>query len=157
VTEASGEEDVMWESTYPRRTTLAPGIGALAGIWAAVLAISLFAPDLVSGSEQEHLPIAAFGTWLWGVAASRSVLTALLRLDGEDAHLDQLRGQLVGFVVATWIVAALVAVAGPQMVTGSDPTRLPIAALLAPVAASVLTMGACETATAFATRQRRQG
>jgi hypothetical protein len=31
----------------------------IAGIWVAVLLISLFAPDLVSGSEQEHLPVAA--------------------------------------------------------------------------------------------------
>ena len=28
--------------------------------------LSLFAPDLVSGSEQEHLPVAAFTTWFWG-------------------------------------------------------------------------------------------
>ena len=134
---------------YSERTTVAQGIGTLAGIWGAVLVISLFAPDLVSGSEQQHLPIAAFGTWLWGAAASRSVVTTLLRLDDEPGRL------LAGFVAATWTIAAVVAVFGPQMVTGSDPTRLPIAALLAPVAASVLTMGACETASAFASQQRR--
>jgi hypothetical protein len=39
------------------------GVG---GIWVAVLLISLLAPDFVSGSEQEHLPIAAFTTWFWG-------------------------------------------------------------------------------------------
>ena len=145
----------MWQSTESERATMAPGASALVGIWGAVVTIGLFAPDLVSGSEQEHLPIAAFGTWIWGVVASRSVMTTLLRLDGEAANLDQLRGQLVGFVAAVWTVAALVAVFGPQLVTGSDPTRLPIAALLAPVAATVLTMGACETASALAS-QRRQ-
>jgi hypothetical protein len=39
------------------------GIG---GIWVAVLLISLLAPDLVSGPEQQHLPVAAFSTWFWG-------------------------------------------------------------------------------------------
>jgi hypothetical protein len=39
------------------------GIG---GIWVAVLLISLLAPNLVSGSEQQHLPVAAFATWFWG-------------------------------------------------------------------------------------------
>jgi hypothetical protein len=39
------------------------GIG---GIWVAVLLLSLLAPDLVSGSEQQHLPVAAFTTWFWG-------------------------------------------------------------------------------------------
>ena len=134
---------------------MAPGVSALAGIWGGVVAISLFAPDVVSGSGQEHLPIAAFGTWIWGAVASRAVMTTLLRLDGGAAHVDQLRGQLVGFVAAVWSVAALVAVFGPEIVTGSDPTKLPIAALLAPVAATVLTAGACETASAFASQRRR--
>ena len=38
--------------------------GRPAGIWTAVVLISVLAPDLVSGSEHEHLPIAAFATWL---------------------------------------------------------------------------------------------
>ena len=142
----------MWQATASERTTFAPGGGALVGIWGAVLAISLFAPDLVSGSEQQHLPVAAFGTWIWGAVASRSVMTTLLRLDGGTAPV-QLPGQLVGFVAAVWTVAAVLALFGPQMVTGSDPTRL-IAALLAPAAAAVLTTGACETAAAFASRRR---
>jgi hypothetical protein len=148
-TQESCQEDVMSGSTYADRTSVSQGMGTLAGIWGAVLVISLFAPDLVSGSEHQHLPIAAFGTWLWGAAASRSVMRTLLRLDGEAG------GLLAGFVAATWTVAAVVAIFGPQMITGSDPTRLPIAALLAPVAASVLTMGACEAASAFASQQRR--
>jgi hypothetical protein len=127
---------------------------ALVAIWGAVVATSLLAPDLVSGSEQEHLPVAAFTTWIWGVVASRAVVTALLRLD--DPAADQVRGQLVGFVAALWAVAAVVAILAPEMVTGSDPTRLPIAALLAPMAATALTSGACEMASAFASQRRRR-
>ena len=139
----------MWQSTDVARRSPAQAVSALVGIWGAVLAISLFAPDMVSGSEQQHLPVAAFGTWILGAVASRGVMATLLRLDGEGAALDQLRGQLVRFVAAVWTVAALVAILGPEMVTGSDPTRLPIAALLAPVAATVLNTGACATASAF--------
>jgi hypothetical protein len=50
------------------------GIG---GIWIAVLLISLLAPDLVSGSEQQHLPVAAFTTWLWGGVGTLVLLWAM--------------------------------------------------------------------------------
>ncbi len=144
----------MWNSSKWEPTAMTRGVSGLIGMWGAVVAISLFAPDLVSGSQHEHLPVAAFTTWLWGLVATRSVVSALLRLD-EAGSSDQLRGRLVGVVAAIWAVAALVAIFGPQMVTGSDPTHLPLAALLAPIAASALTTGACETAAAFAAAQRR--
>lgn len=121
------------------------GLGA---VWAAVAVISVFAPDSVSGSEQDHLPIAAILTWVWGLVASRSLIDVLL---AQRAHPDRLRdaGVLVGGVAAVWIVAAAVGVFGPVMVTGSDPTRLPIAAVLAPVAALVLTNTACALFTSW--------
>lgn len=43
-----------------------------------------------------------------------------------------------------WAVATAVAVFGPELVTGSDPTRVPICALLAPIAAMVLTTTASQ-------------
>jgi hypothetical protein len=131
------------------------GMGALAGIWASVAAISVFAPDLVSGSEQQHLPVAAFTTWFWGVVASGSVLAAMLRVNRVHGPCP-LSTQLTGAVCAIWVVAALVSIFSPEMVTGSDPTRLPLAALIAPVAAAVLTMATCGAVTAFswAGRQR---
>ncbi|HEX2046183.1 MAG TPA: hypothetical protein VHF27_00360 [Acidimicrobiales bacterium] len=144
----------MPRTTAGEWSTTVPGGGALVGIWGGVVAMSLFAPDLVSGSEHEHLPIAALTTWIWGVVASRAVLTTLVRL--SDARSDQLRGQLVGFIAGVWAVAALVAILAPEMVTGSDPTRLPIAALLAPMAATALTTGACEMAAAFVARAGRE-
>jgi hypothetical protein len=142
----------MWQTTDIERSPVVPAVSALVAIWGAVGAISLFAPDLVSGSEHEHLPVAAFTTWIWGVVASRTVMTALLRLDGAGRD-DRLAGPLAGFVAGLWAVTALVAVFAPRMVTGSDPTQLPIAALLAPMAASALTTGACELASAFAARR----
>lgn len=131
------------------------GMGALAGIWASVAAISVFSPDLVSGSEQQHLPVAAFATWFWGVVASGSVMAAMLRINRAHGPCP-LATQLTGAVSAIWVVAALVSIFSPEMVTGTDPTRLPIAALIAPVAAAVLTVATCGAATAFswAGRQR---
>jgi len=46
----------------------------IAGIWVAVALISIFAPDMVSGSEQEHLRVAAFVTWIWGLVATGAFL-----------------------------------------------------------------------------------
>ncbi|HEX8803761.1 MAG TPA: hypothetical protein VF743_06200 [Acidimicrobiales bacterium] len=112
---------------------------AVGSIWVAVAAISVLSPDLVSGSEQQHLPVAAFGTWLWGAISTVVVLSswASLRRDPERRHLH--RALAVG-VAAVWGVATLVSIFAPVMVTGTDPTRLPLAALIAPVVATALTM-----------------
>jgi hypothetical protein len=56
------------------------GIG---GIWVAVLLLSLLAPDLVSGSEQEHLPVATFTAWFWGAVGTMVLLWAMGRLRGS--------------------------------------------------------------------------
>jgi hypothetical protein len=111
---------------------------AVGAVWVAVVAISVLAPDMVSGSEQQHMPVAAFGTWLWGIVATFAVLGswAALRRSPHRRHLH--RPLAVG-VAGVWFVAAAVSIFGPVMETGSDPTRIPLAALLAPIAATVLT------------------
>lgn len=127
--------DTMQHESRPAGPAVmsAPAV-ALGAIWTAVVAISVFAPDLVSGSEQQHLPVAAFGTWIWGAVSTFIVLGALLRGDA---------GWVAYAVAGVWLVAAVVSIATPSMVTGSDPTQLPIASLVAPVAATVLTAGLC--------------
>ncbi len=119
-----------------RLATLAPSI-AVAAIWIATLFFSLFAPDLVSGSAQEHLPIAGITAWLWAAAATGYVLVAARGRDGGEDP-----GPWLGFelsIVAIWVVVALAGIFAPEMVTGTDPTRIPIAALVAPVAGMVAT------------------
>lgn len=111
------------------------GIG---GIWVAVLLISLLAPDLVSGSEQEHLPVAAFTTWFWGGVGTLVFLWAMGRLRGEAGW----RLTWVGLSVVTlalWALATILAITLPVVETGSDPTQIPFAAFFAPVAAAMLT------------------
>ena len=51
---------------------------AIASIWISVVLTSVLAPDFVSGSQQEHLPLVGFTAWLWGaIATGFVVLTAL--------------------------------------------------------------------------------
>lgn len=107
-------------------------------IWIAVLVVSIFAPDLVSGSQQEHLPVAAFTTWLWGAAGSAAVLLTMTRLRG-DATAQPVWTGYSAVVALIWIVATVLALALPEFETGTDPTLIPFGALLAPIGAAVLT------------------
>jgi hypothetical protein len=121
------------------------GIG---GIWVAVLLLSLLAPDLVSGSQQEHLPIAAFTTWFWGGVGTLVLLWAMGRLRGRAGW----QPIWIGLSVATlgiWAVATILGSTLPVMVTGTDPTQIPFAAIVAPPAAAMLTALAGAVATVF--------
>jgi hypothetical protein len=121
------------------------GIG---GIWVAVLLISLFSPDLVSGSEQEHLPVAAITTWFWGGIGTVVLLLAMGRLRGRPRWQPIWVGLSVPTLVI-WTVATILAVALPVIETGTDPTRIPVAAIVAPIAAAMLTALAGTVANVF--------
>jgi hypothetical protein len=105
-------------------------LAGIAAIWVAVTLISVFAPDMVTGSEQQHLPVGAFGAWFWGLAATGAFFWGMGRLRGNAAR----QPFWIGLGVATVLSIAL-----PVYVTGSDPTRLPIGAMVSPVAAALLT------------------
>jgi hypothetical protein len=121
------------------------GIG---GVWVAVLLLSLLAPDLVSGSEQEHLPVAAFTTWFWGVAGTLVFLWAMGRLRGS-ARWQPIWIGLSVVTLGIWAVATILGITLPVMETGTDPTRIPFAAIFAPVAAAMLTALAGAVANVF--------
>ena len=91
---------------------------AIAAIRIAVTLISVYAPDLVTGTTQDHVPLAAILAWIWGVIASREVAVAILRRRRSPGVVD---------------------VAGPEWVSGTDPTHIPISAIVAPIIALVLT------------------
>jgi hypothetical protein len=121
---------------------------AIAVIWTAVTLISVFAPDLVSGTMQDHVPLAAILTWIWGVMASRSVATAVIRRR-RSPEIGAGARMLAIAVSAIWAIATLVGVYGPEWVTGTDPTHFPISAVIAPIAALVLTQLVVQLMTAF--------
>jgi hypothetical protein len=114
-------------------------IGGLAGIWTGVVLISVLAPDMVSGSEQEHLPVAAFATWLWGLVSTAGFLWAMGKLRGDAVRRPIWIGLSV-VALTVWLVATILSITLPVVETGSDPTRLPIAAMVTPIAAAVLTV-----------------
>jgi hypothetical protein len=113
---------------------------SVAAVWISVCLGSLFAPDLVSGTEQDHVPIAAMTMWLQGVFATAFVLMAgALGRSVEDGRWRAL-ALMVG---AIWAVVAAAAIWAPNLVTGSDPSTIPLAALVAPVAATIGTAFVC--------------
>jgi hypothetical protein len=133
----SGRSQLLWLG--------AAGTGI---VWAAVIVISVFSPDMVTGSQHDHFAIAAVVTWIWGFLASRSMFATLV---AQRGHADRLADiwLLVGGIAVVWIIAAFVVVVAPVFVTGTDPTRLPIAALLAPIAALLLTGTFCQMFTSL--------
>jgi hypothetical protein len=96
----------------------------------AVLLASLFSPDMVTGSAQEHLPLAGFTDWLWGAVAIGYL--SFVRKDKADMSL----GISVGLL---WLAVAATSIFAPEFVTGSDPTHIPLAAMLAPVVGTIVT------------------
>jgi len=142
-------EVTAMSSTTRDRSWMAWTAGGIAGIWVAVAAISLLAPDMVTGSEQQHMPVAAFGTWLWGLIATGTYLWGMERLRGR-AERRPIWAGLTAATLALWLVAAVLAATLPRVETGTDPTRIPVGALVAPIAATVLTALAAMTAGVFA-------
>lgn len=111
------------------------GALALISIWASVAFAAIYAPDLVTGTTQDHFPLALVVGMLAGLFATGSVLRAMIR--GVGGVTRELVYALLN--LAIWTAVALVAIFVPEMVTGTDPTRLPLAAVIAPIAGAILT------------------
>ncbi len=111
---------------------------AIAAIWIAVTLISVYAPDLVTGTTQDHVPLAAILAWIWGVIASREVAVAILRRRRSPGVVDSARLMAIA-VSVIWTICMILGVAGPEWVSGTDPTHIPISAIVAPIIALVLT------------------
>ena len=110
---------------------------AVATIWLAIAAASIWSPDLISGTEQEHVPLAAIVDWFYAALATGLVLMAFgRRSPGASGSL------WLGFTVAIggiWFVVAIASIFAPSIVTGTDPSTVPIAALASPVAGVIAT------------------
>ena len=100
-------------------------------IWATVVATALLAPDMITGSDHEHLPLTGLTIWIWAAAASSFVALGANRV--ED------RRRLVTWTSVVWVVVLLTVLLMPSLVTGTDPTTIPLAGLVAPPAGALAT------------------
>lgn len=141
-------EPTRMEKTADGSWMLWTAIG-LGVIWVCVLLISLLAPDLVSGSEQEHLPLPAFTAWLWGLLGTWGFLNGMGKLRGSSERRVIWVGLSIA-VMAIWAIVAALSVWLPVLETGSDPTSLPLGAIVAPLAAAALTAVASMVVGTFA-------
>lgn len=115
-------------------------LSSVVAIWVAVTLISVFSPDMVTGSEHQRLPVAAFSAWFWGLGASVWSVASLLALPRRGADSRRAGAFRAVTTIAIWAVATVVAIAGPTFVTGTDPTTIPLSALIAPFAAMAATI-----------------
>ena len=124
---------VVWVSTG----------AALVSIWLVVVLAGMVAPDFVSGSQQEHLALVAGTDWIWGLIATAFVVLAVLqgfRLGVTNP--TPWRALAVG-VVVVWAGVLAITAWGPVFVTGTDPTRIPLAAMGVPILVVFLTWFVC--------------
>jgi hypothetical protein len=106
-------------------------------IWVALTAASLWSPDLVSDTDRTHVPIAGFFDWIYAVLATGLVMMAFSRRT-RDIGRDSWAGFAI-MISAIWVLVAIASVASPSLVSGSDGTVVPIAALAAPLAGLLAT------------------
>jgi hypothetical protein len=124
------------------------GMAALAvgSIWACVLVASLLAPDMVTGTQHEHLAIVGGTDWIWGLVAMAFVILAIQRgIRLQAFRLTSWVVLAVG-VAISWMPVVLVTAFAPAMVTGTDPTTLPLTAMGIPILGTFLTWFACTLA-----------
>ena len=106
-------------------------------IWIAVILISIFSPDSESGYGQwrETFPIAAATTWFFGLIA-----TSLLIRDIVKRSVS--KQVYIGVSIITiifWLAAIPVSIFTPTLESGTDPSIFPLAAIIAPLVATVVT------------------
>lgn len=116
---------------------------AIASIWVSVVLASMYAPDFVSGSQQEHLTLVGWIDWVWGAIATGFVVLAAMQ--GIRAAVSSVAAWIslgigVGLV---WLGVFVVSVFAPVFITGSDPTRIPLAALGIPILGVFVTWFVC--------------
>lgn len=116
---------------------------AVGSIWLAVVLASIYAPDLISGSQQEHLPLVGWLDWIWGTIATAFVVLAVLHGFRLGAAGPMSWWALGVGTAAVWLGVLVVTLLGPVMVTGSDPTHVPLVAMGVPILGIFFTWFIC--------------
>jgi hypothetical protein len=125
-----------------------PAAVAVGGLWLAMALSSVFAPDLISDS-QDHVPIVALTILIWGAVATGFVVFGPPSRPRPDGSVGPARGR-----AGIWGAVALVSIFAPTIVAGSDGTIIPVAGLFAPVAGAIATGYACPAAWSAVSERR---
>ncbi len=122
-------------------TWIVVSIGA---VWLAVLFTSLFSPDLVFGTEEEHVKLAAIANWFWGVLGTVFVLRSTVFLRPSEIGWGQSDAWpwIAVAVAGLWLAATVVSIGVPTLEIGTD-IQVPVAAAVASPIAAMLTWYAC--------------
>jgi hypothetical protein len=127
----------------------------IAVIWITVLIMSMGSPNLEFGSDPVVINIGIIMDWFWGLVGTVGVLRlTMFRRPAEVGWgQDTAWAWVFSVVSAMWLAAAIAATQLPVFELGED-ILIPAAALIAPIAAAMLTWYACEFLVAgFAARQ----
>jgi hypothetical protein len=127
----------------------------IAVIWFTVLIMSMGSPTLEFGSDPVVIDVGIIMDWFWGLVGTVGVLRlTMFRRPSEVGWGQDIAWPWVfGVVSAMWLAAAVAALNLPIFELGEDIT-IPVAAIMAPIAAAMLTWYACEFLVAgFAARR----
>ena len=127
---------------------------AVSAIWLSAIAASIWSPDLVTGAAHEHIPLVAINVPIWALLATGFAIMAPAVTANDRRRVWSV---YAGAVAIAWIAAAVISIAAPTMVTGSDPTTIPIAGVIAPIAAMAATAYATVGVVAVAAREETVG
>ena len=116
--------------------SIASGV-ALVTIWVTAVVAAVYSPDMISGANHEHLQLAMFFAFPLAAVASGMVLLAA----GVSRRTSEAGPWTVYAVVTAiaWAGYAVASVFASPMVTGTDPTTIPLAAVIGPVFAVLVT------------------
>jgi len=131
-------------STRNRTSGLAYAMSgiALVCIWVSVVLASIFSPAMVTGTQHDHLAV-AWGDWVWGMVATGVVVAAVINGIRAGA-IARASWVILGVTVSVaWLWALFSSIFTPSLVTGTDPTVLPLAAMGTPIIAMVFTIVMC--------------
>lgn len=134
--EALGVDRARRDSTATGSRYVFAGV-AVAMIWLGTAAASIWSPDLISGTEGDHVPLAAILDWSYAALATGLVLIAYGRRSPGAT-----RSLWLGFTVAIggiWFVVAIASILAPSIVSGTDATTVPVAVLASPIAGLIAT------------------
>ena len=127
-------------------------------IWVAAVIMSMGSPDLQFGSEPVIIDVGVIMDWFWGLVATVGVLrlTMFRRPSEAGWRQDNSYPWVFGVVAALWFAAAFAAINLPVFELGDD-IIIPVAAIVGPIGAAMLTWYAVEFLVAgFAARRGPQ-